>query len=98
MANTRKTTAAKTAESTEPKKNFSFEHDGETYEFEHDFSKVRKPGFLRKHRHDTLDELTFTVMEEVAGDEALEVLDEMDRDEWNAVVDNMWEAIREGEG
>lgn len=82
---------------TKQKKNFTFEHDGKTYEFEHGFAEVRKPGFIRKNREAGLDELTFVVLEAVAGDEALAVLDDMERPEWTDVVNEMWEAIREGE-
>lgn len=78
-------------------KNFTFEHDGETYTFEKSFDVVRRPGWLRVNRHRSTLDLTYTVLEEVAGDEALAVLDVMDPDDWRAVADRMWEVIQAGE-
>lgn len=61
---------------------FTFDHDGKTYAFERDFSIVRSPGWLRANRRrDELD-LTFTILEEVAGDEALAAIDRMTEDEF----------------
>lgn len=61
---------------------FTFEHDGETYTFEHGFETIRTPGWLRANRRrDELD-LTFTIIEATAGDEALEAIDKMTEDEF----------------
>lgn len=58
-------------------KNFTFEHDGKTYEFERGFDVVRSPRWLRANRRrDELD-LAFTILEEIAGDEALAAIDDM---------------------
>ena len=64
---------------------FSFEHDGETYTFERSFDVVRSPRWLRANRRrDELD-LAFTILEELAGDDALEAIDSMDEDEFLAL-------------
>lgn len=61
---------------------FSFEHDGKTYTFEQPFDVVRSPRWLRANRRrDELD-LAFTILEEIAGDDALEAIDDMDEDEF----------------
>lgn len=64
---------------------FSFEHDGETYTFERSFDVVRSPRWLRANRRrDELD-LAFTILEEIAGDDALEAIDSMNEDEFLAL-------------
>lgn len=61
---------------------FSFEHAGETYTFEKSFSEVRKTGWLRANRRrDELD-LAFTILEEIAGDDVLDVIDDMEPEEF----------------
>lgn len=61
---------------------FSFEHGGETYTFEQPFDVVRSPRWLRANRRrDELD-LAFTILEEIAGDDALEAIDTMNEDEF----------------
>lgn len=68
---------------------FTFEHDGETYTFEKDFSEVRRPGWLRANRRrDELD-LTFTVLETIAGDEALAAIDTMDEEQFSAFAQRL---------
>lgn len=63
-------------------KRFTFEHNGETYTFEKGFEVVRSPRWLRANRRrDELD-LAFTIIEEVAGDEALEAIDSMSEAEF----------------
>lgn len=65
---------------------FTFEHDGKTYTFEEDFSKVRSPRWLRANRRrDELD-LAFTILEEIAGEEALEAIDDMTEEEFIALA------------
>lgn len=62
--------------------NFTFEHDGKTYTFEKGFEEVRSPRWLRANRRrDELD-LAFTILETIAGDEALEAIDSMSEDEF----------------
>lgn len=64
---------------------FSFEKDGKTYTFEQSFDVVRSPRWLRANRRrDELD-LAFTILEELAGDDALEAIDSMDEDEFAAL-------------
>ncbi|WP_036959133.1 hypothetical protein [Promicromonospora kroppenstedtii] len=63
---------------------FSFDHNGETYTFEKSLSVVRSPKWLRANRRrDGLD-LTFTILEEVAGADVVEVIDEMTSEEFQA--------------
>lgn len=67
-------------------KNFTFEHDGKTYEFEKGFEEVRSPRWLRANRRrDELD-LAFTILETIAGDEALDAIDSMNEDEFMALA------------
>lgn len=74
-------------------KNFTFEHGGTTYTFAHSFDRVRKPGWLRKNRRrDELD-LAFTILEEVAGDEALAAIDEMDEPAFKALMERINKAM-----
>lgn len=68
---------------------FTFEHDGETYTFEKPFSEVRTPRWLRANRRrDELD-LAFTVLETLAGDEALAAIDTMDEDEFASLNERL---------
>ncbi|WP_166140847.1 hypothetical protein [Nocardioides ochotonae] len=72
---------------------FTFEHDGETYTFERPLDVVRTPGWLRANRRrDELD-LAFTILEAVAGDEALEVIDNMTPAQFEALATRLHEAI-----
>lgn len=65
---------------------FTFDHDGETYTFERPFSVVRSPRWLRANRRrDELD-LAFTILEEIAGDDALAAIDAMTEDEFKDLV------------
>lgn len=59
-----------------PPARFSFVHEGETYTFEHDTTDVLTPGFIRKNRHDE-GELTYSLLEQLAGDAVIEVVDNM---------------------
>lgn len=69
---------------TTPTDVYSFEHDGQTYTFERPFAVVRSPRWLRANRRrDELD-LAFTILEEIAGDDVLDVIDSMDEDEFKA--------------
>lgn len=70
-------------------KNFTFEHDGKTYEFEKPFDVVRSPRWLRANRRrDELD-LAFTIIEELAGDDALDAIDSMTEDEFAELAARM---------
>lgn len=63
---------------------YTFEHDGKTYTFERPFAVVRSPRWLRANRRrDELD-LAFTILEEIAGDDVLDVIDSMTEDEFVA--------------
>lgn len=63
---------------------FSFDHNGETHTFEKPFSTVRSPRWLRANRRrDELD-LAFTILEEIAGDAVLDVIDSMTEEEFKA--------------
>lgn len=67
-------------------KHFTFEHDGKTYEFEKGFEVVRSPRWLRANRRrDELD-LAFTIIETLAGEEALEAIDSMDEEEFASLA------------
>lgn len=57
---------------------FSFEHDGKTYTFEKPLTQIKTFGWQRKHRALPEEEKLYLIFEEVAGDEALGALDEMD--------------------
>lgn len=62
--------------------NFTFEHNGETYSFEQGFEVVRSPRWLRANRRrDELD-LAFTIIETIAGDDALDAIDDMTEEEF----------------
>lgn len=67
----------------EPRGNtYSFEFNGKTYRFEKSFETIATPKWLRANRRrDELD-LAFTMLEEIAGDEVLEVIDTMTQDEF----------------
>lgn len=63
---------------------YSFEHAGKTHTFEKPLSVVATPKWLRANRRrDELD-LTFTILEEVGGDDVIEVIDEMTPEEFKA--------------
>lgn len=62
---------------------FEFEHDGETYTFRPTAEHVT-PGFLRKHRRDDEIDITYTMIELLADEETLEVIDNMSFPEHSA--------------
>ena len=66
--------------------NYTFEHDGKTYEFEKPLDEVRKPGFIRANRRRDEIDLVFTILEAVAGEEVLDVVDNMTEDEFKVFV------------
>lgn len=62
--------------------NFSFTRNGKKYTFEKSFSVVRTPRWLQENRRrDELD-LAFTILETIAGDEALEAILDMTESEF----------------
>lgn len=60
---------------------FRFEHGGETYEFK-DVFDVLTPGFIRKNRRRDDVDAFFTLVEALADDETLDVIDNLPRDEF----------------
>lgn len=72
---------------------FSFEHDGQTYTFERSLDVIRTPRFLRANRRRDEVDLTFTILEEVAGDEALDAIDAMDADQFKAFAADLDKAV-----
>lgn len=77
---------------------FSFEYDGETYAFEGSLSILTKPGFVRKNRHKDEMDILFTLLEEIAGDEALAVIDDMETKEFETFATQFNKAIEEYQG
>lgn len=73
--------------------NYSFEHKGETFTFEHDFDVIRSPKWLRQNRRRDEVDLTFTILESVAGDDALAAIDDMGEDEFIAFAKALDKAI-----
>lgn len=64
--------------------NFTFEQGGKTYTFEKSLDSVRSPRWLRANRRRDEVDLLFTMLEEVAGAEALEAVDSMTSSEFEA--------------
>lgn len=63
---------------------YTFDHNGVTYTFEKELAVVRSPKWLRANRRrDELD-LTFTIIEEIGGDDVVEAVDTMTSDEFKA--------------
>jgi hypothetical protein len=72
---------------------YTFEFKGETYTFEKPLSVVRSPRWLRANRRrDELD-FAFTLLEEVAGDEVLDVTDSMTEGEFAAFSRDLNRAV-----
>jgi hypothetical protein len=72
---------------------YSFEYNGDTYTFESAFAVIATPKWLRANRRrDELD-LAFTIIEELAGDEALEAIDAMTQDEFKEFSKDMNKAL-----
>ena len=61
---------------------FSFEHDGETYTFTPTLEKIT-PGWLRKHRNASDLDVFFTIIELIADEPALTVIDNLSHKEFN---------------
>lgn len=79
---------------------FSFEHEGDTYTLKPTW-EVLTPGWLRANRRrDEIDSF-FTMIETLAPDDdgkTLEVIDNMDRDEFQKLMKNFYEFIGGGPG
>lgn len=72
---------------------YTFEHDGQTYTFEQPFAVVRSPRWLRANRRrDELD-LAFTILEEIGGDDVVEVIDNMTEDEFATFANDLNKAM-----
>jgi hypothetical protein len=69
-------------ESAEP--TYSFEHRGETHHFEKSFAVVQTPKWLRQNRRRDEADLVFTIVEELGGEEVVELVDEMTIEEFRA--------------
>lgn len=76
----------------------SFEYDGETYTFEGSLSVLTKPGFVRKNRNKDQVDILFTLLEEIAGEEALAVIDDMESDEFEKFAEGLNESIEAYQG
>jgi hypothetical protein len=74
---------------------FTFEHKGQSYTFAETFDAVTSPKWIRENRRRTEEDQLFTMLEEVAGDECIKVIDSMERAEFRAFYESMGKAIRE---
>lgn len=63
---------------------FHYKHDG--HEIALPYMKNLKAGMLRKIRKLPLDDQVFTILEQVASEDDLAILDDMDGDELNAFI------------
>ncbi|MFH5879757.1 hypothetical protein [Arthrobacter sp. NA-172] len=61
---------------------FSFDHDGETYTFKPTLESIT-PGFLRKHRNGTDLDVFFTIIELIADEDTLAVIDNLSHKEFD---------------
>ncbi|MBO0747283.1 MAG: hypothetical protein J2O47_02965 [Acidimicrobiaceae bacterium] len=68
---------------------FTFIHDGKTYTFEQSIESVVTPGWVRRHRSMNEADMTFTLLEEIAGDDALEAIDDMSWEEFGKLSDRL---------
>lgn len=77
----------------DPTKNYTFTHNGETYTFEQSLDVVRSPKWLRANRRrDELD-LAFTVIEEIGGEDVVEVIDGMTTEEFKAFTKDLMKEL-----
>lgn len=70
----------------------TFEHNGKEYTFEKPFDTVETPKWLRANRRRDQIDLVFTLLEEIAGEECLEVIDEMTNEEFEKFSDDIGKA------
>lgn len=73
---------------------YSFEFDGETYTFEKSLKEILKPVFIRKNRHRDEADMIFTMLEEVAGDDALAAIDEMELEDFAVFSEDFGNALK----
>lgn len=74
-------------------KHYTFDHDGKTYTFEQSLDVVRSPKWLRANRRrDELD-LAFTVIEEIGGDDVVEVIDGMTTEEFKVFTKDLMKEL-----
>ena len=72
---------------------FTFEHDGEQYTFKPTYD-VLTPGWLRKNRRRDETDAFFTMVEAlVQDDETLDVIDNMTRSEFRALMTEFYEYL-----
>lgn len=84
---------------------FSFEHDGETYTFKPTYD-VLTPGFLRANRRRSEIDAFFTMVEGLIDDydkksdksATLDVIDNMSRDEFKAVMGDFYDYLEVSQG
>lgn len=75
---------------------FSFTHGGKEYTFPNPVSVITSPGFIRKNRRREELDFGFTALEALAGDTkagvaCLDAIDEMEPEEFNTVMEALWE-------
>lgn len=76
---------------------FSFEHDGETYTFKPTYD-VLTPGFLRANRRREEIDAFFTMVEALADEDTLDVIDHMSRDEFKALMEDFYAYLGADQG
>lgn len=74
---------------------YTFEHDGKTYTCEKSIAAVLTPRWLRENRRRDQLDLTYTLLEEIAGEETLKVIDDMDWDEFKKLSEEVGKATAE---
>lgn len=99
MTAARATRAPRTPQDRKPKAaagKFSFTHKGKTYTFPKPFSVVRTPKFQRANRRRDPIDLTYTMIEELAGDdtEILDAIDDMTRKQFDDLSERMGKALQ----
>ncbi|MGN6589505.1 MAG: hypothetical protein ACTHKE_04360 [Sphingomicrobium sp.] len=71
---------------------FSFEHKGETYTFKNTIEHIT-PGFLRKNRKLNDLDAFFTILETLADEEQLEVIDSLTHEEFGQLNRDFYEHL-----
>lgn len=72
---------------------FSFEAEGETFTFIKPTSDVVTPGWVRKHRTMTDVDQFFTLLEELADEDTLDVLDNLPQKEFERINEEFFEHL-----
>jgi hypothetical protein len=75
---------------------FSFTHKGKEYTFPKPFAVVRTPKFQRAHRRRDPIDLTYTMIEELAGDDStiLDAIDDMTEAQFADLSNRMGTALQ----